>query len=68
MNTTHGVNVNMNGGGGSSNGITSSSYGNTSRLVASLPVRNVTCNRCLKAVTTTVFVCACDCLFCEGRY
>jgi hypothetical protein len=26
----------------------------------------MSCNRCRKALSTTVFVCACDCVFCEG--
>ena len=27
---------------------------------------SVGCNRCSKKLTTTLFVCACDCVFCEG--
>lgn len=26
------------------------------------------CNRCRKPLNTTVFVCACDCAFCEGEF
>jgi hypothetical protein len=26
------------------------------------------CNRCEKCLSTTVFLCACDCVFCEGTY
>ena len=27
----------------------------------------VSCNRCRKPLSTTVFVCSCDCVFCEGQ-
>lgn len=30
--------------------------------------RPLSCNRCQKPLSTTLFVCACDCVFCEGRF
>jgi hypothetical protein len=32
------------------------------------PPSGFRCNRCAKPLTTTCFVCACDCVFCEGTY
>ena len=29
---------------------------------------HISCNRCRKSLSTTIFVCACDCVFCEGKY
>ena len=34
---------------------------------SSTSVTGIGCNRCSKNLTTTLFVCSCDCVFCEGK-
>lgn len=29
---------------------------------------SINCNRCRKPLSTTVYLCACDCVFCEGKF
>jgi hypothetical protein len=29
---------------------------------------HISCNRCRKSLSTTIFVCTCDCVFCEGMF
>ena len=53
----------------STNNGTNASFSRGSMYPASSNGSNpssVGCNRCGKKLTTTLFVCACDCVFCEG--
>ena len=52
-------------GAGSSSG---DGKGGVPRSAGGRPVCSINCNRCRKPLATTLFICSCDCVFCEGMY
>lgn len=42
-----------------------SHHGKRSKTSSGQQIHNLCCNRCRKDLSTTVFVCKCDCVFCE---
>ena len=58
-----------NGGGPSLSGDQSvRSTRSTRSSSARLPPPSLLCNRCNTPLATTCFLCACDCIFCEGEF
>lgn len=43
-------------------------YPASSRGRQQRPSAFIACNRCRKPLSTALFICACNCVFCEGTY
>ena len=59
---------NGNGGGGGGPSTPSNHSVRSSSGAPRVPPPSLLCNRCNTPLATTCFLCACDCIFCEGEF